>query len=252
MAAKVEPALLKRMLGGSTDSYHRLVIEMAHRADLDSLPRDQSREKRHSTVVGHLQQTASEIQADLLAFLQEEKAKGRVREIQPFWIFNGIAVTADSSTVLNLAARQDIGAIREDRWRQWIDPLAISDPDFIFSSSEPWNILQIQADRAWDALGLDGSGVTIAIMDTGVDWQHPALQAQYRGYKEGGLAIHQGNWLCTTDEGYLYPVDGNGHGTHVAGIAVGSLDDQGQAIGVAPGAQWIAVKMLNNGCFGYD
>ena len=38
----------------------------------------------------------------------------------------------------------------------------------------------------------------------------------------------------------------------VAGTAVGSRDTSGQAIGVAPGARWIAVKMLNDSGYGYD
>jgi len=47
-------------------------------------------------------------------------------------------------------------------------------------------------------------------------------------------------------------VDGHGHGTHVTGTAVGGQDNAGTAIGVAPGAKWIAVKTLNDAGYGYD
>nr|NIV38297.1 S8 family serine peptidase [Anaerolineae bacterium] len=112
-------------------------------------------------------------------------------------------------------------------------------PESVGDGAIQWNITQIRADLAWSILDLNGSGVTVGIMDTGVDWQHPSLEAQYRGYKPGGLPVHEGNWICTTDQELFYPVDAHGHGTHVAGTAVGSLDSSGQAIGVAPGASWI-------------
>jgi uncharacterized repeat protein (TIGR01451 family) len=210
--------------------------------------------------VNTLQTTAEASQAQIRAELEARHSRGQVVEYRPFWIFNGLAVVADADTLLALAARPDVQFIRQDDWRRWIDaapnaavPLPAS-PDrqpIEEPASVAWNIAQVRADLAWSALGLDGSGVTVAIMDTGVDWQHPALQSQYRGYKPGGLVIHEGNWFCTTDEGYLYPVDGDGHGTHVAGTAVGSRDATGQAIGMAPGARWIAVKTLNDWGYGY-
>jgi uncharacterized repeat protein (TIGR01451 family) len=80
-----------------------------------------------------------------------------------------------------------------------------------------------------------------------VDWQHPALLIKYRGYSPKGLHVHPGNWFCATDEGYSYPGDGHGHGTHTMGTIVG---DGG--IGVAPGARWIAVKIFHNQGYAYD
>ncbi len=88
-------------------------------------------------------------------------------------------------------------------------------------------------------------------MDTGVDWQHPILINQYRGYDPKGPAIHAGNWHVSTNEPYLYPGDGFGHGTHVAGTIVGD-DHNGVRTGVAPGAKWIAVKIFNNTGFTYE
>lgn len=251
--SKVEPALLKEVLGGDEGSRLRFVVELAHQVSLASLPRTQTRLDRRHEVVTMLQTIALQTQADLLSFLQARQLAGQVQLIHPFWIFNGLGVIADADTLLALASRPEVRMIREDRWRRWVEPFplieSLARPD---GSSTGWNIGQIRADLAWSALGLHGNGVTVAIMDTGVDWQHPALLQRYRGYKAEGLPIHQGNWLCTTDEAYLYPVDGHGHGTHVAGIAVGNPDLAGQAIGVAPGARWIAVKMLDDQGYAYD
>ena len=110
-----------------------------------------------------------------------------------------------------------------------------------------WNVALVQADRVWELLGIIGDGAVVASLDTGVDWEHPYLRSRYRGYTGKPFADHEGNWYCATDEGYTYPGDGYGHGTHTTGIMVGE-----QGIGVAPGAQWIAAKIFNNQGQTYD
>lgn len=253
LVSRIEPALLKQVVDGTPGDHFRVVVELNQQTDLAALPDGLSRMDSQRWLVTELQSTAEREQAELLTFLQAQQARGQVQQVRSFWIFNGLAVTADADTLLALASQPQVHIIREDRWRQWVKPLAVQDgaPQLEATDVE-WNLSKVRADLVWSALGLDGNGATVAIMDTGVDWQHPALQSQYRGYKPGGLTVHQGNWACTTDEGYVYPVDGNGHGTHVAGTAVGSSDATGRAIGVAPGARWIAVKPLNDAGYGYD
>jgi bacillopeptidase F len=58
-------------------------------------------------------------------------------------------------------------------------------------------------------LNVTGTGVVVANIDTGVDWQHPALQTSYRGYNPKGLTNHLDNWFDATGIGAQYPVDGN-------------------------------------------
>ena len=90
--------------------------------------------------------------------------------------------------------------------------------------------------------------------DTGVDWNHPALLPQYRGW-DGAAASHAYNWhdaihdadpLNACGSNSPEPCDDQGHGTSVAGLAVG--DDGGEnRIGVAPGARWIGCRNMNIG-----
>ena len=81
----------------------------------------------------------------------------------------------------------------------------------------------------WEA-GLDGTGVRIAIVDTGIDAEHPDF--------DGRVAVT----ADFTGEG---PQDMHGHGTHCAGIAAGSGDaSAGRYRGVAPGASIYAAKVL--------
>jgi uncharacterized repeat protein (TIGR01451 family) len=249
----VEPELLHHLLESEPDRQYQVIVEMTEQAHAPQLASDAVLEARASYVVAELQETARKSQAGLLAFLEARQSEGHVQSYRSFWIFNGLAVIADADSLLEIAAQPEVRLIREDRWRQWVDPLAIEETlDSASDAPGLWNLAQIQANLAWINLGTTGSGATVGIMDTGVDWQHPALQLQYRGYKPSGLSVHEGNWFCATDEGYLYPYDGHGHGTHVTGTAVGSQGADGVAVGVAPGAQWIAVKTLNNAGYGYD
>ncbi len=251
--SRIDPTLLKEMLGGEPGAYHRFIIELTEQLDIDLLSPSLPVSTRTQAVVARLQATAQRSQVGLLETLGKQQALGNAQDIRPLWVFNGIAATASVDTILALAAHPEVRIIRADRWRQWTKPPTTADSDSLPGETDAeWNIERIRADLAWSVLGLDGTGVTVAIMDTGVDWQHPALQNQYRGYHPGGLVIHEGNWACTTDEGYEYPVDLHGHGTHVTGTAVGGQDASGRSIGVAPGARWIAVKMLNDWGYGYD
>ncbi len=249
----LEPSLLRQVLSGDRSGQYRVIIELDFEPLSLPVSPDSAKADLRNQAVAHMQSEATGAQAELLGFLEAQQRAGHVQSIRPFWIVNGIAATADAETLLDLAARPDVRLIREDRWRQWAEPPTITESASpSINPALEWNLAQIGADLAWSALGLDGSGVTVGIIDTGVDWQHPALQARYRGYKPGGLPVHAGNWFCTTDEGALYPVDGHGHGTHVAGTAVGSQDIAGLGIGVAPGARWIAVKTLNDQGYAYD
>jgi subtilisin family serine protease len=93
-------------------------------------------------------------------------------------------------------------------------------------------------------LGVDGSGVTWAIVDTGIDWDHPDLAPNIAGgYNFPGACIEPGQPGndCA----------GGGHGTHVAGIVAGTgnagyTDGEGfqYGLGVAPGAGLFAINSL--------
>ena len=84
----------------------------------------------------------------------------------------------------------------------------------------------------------------VANIDTGVEFDHPALVNQYRGTQGEGMYDHNYNWFDPSNIcGFPSeaPCDNEGHGTHTMGTIVG--DDGGDnQIGVAPGAQWIAAK----------
>ncbi len=83
--------------------------------------------------------------------------------------------------------------------------------------------------------GIDGSGIKIAIIDTGVDFNHPDLF----GWGPDGKVIGGYNFI---HENQL-PLDTNGHGTQVAGV----IAADGQIVGIAPKAKILAYKVSENG-----
>ena len=93
-------------------------------------------------------------------------------------------------------------------------------------STPLWNHVHIGAPDAWQHA--DGSGIKVAVIDTGVDYNHPELKERF-----GDLIGYN---VISPDEP---PDDDNDHGTHVAGIIAGSYT------GVAPGSTLYAVKVLD-------
>lgn len=102
--------------------------------------------------------------------------------------------------------------------------------------------LDTELDNSWGVKHIDagvvhsynkGTGVKIAVVDSGIDYSHSDLDANYAG----------GYDFVNSDSD---PVDDNGHGTHVAGTVAAEDNDSG-VVGVAPEASLYALKVLDSG-----
>lgn len=102
--------------------------------------------------------------------------------------------------------------------------------------AEQWALTAIGAPPAWTVT--DGDGVTIAVVDTGVDLDHPDLVDRL---------VPGWDFVDGDDE----PDDPHGHGTHVAGIAAASADGNG-GMGVAPAASIMPLRVLDEQGSGDD
>jgi uncharacterized repeat protein (TIGR01451 family) len=260
--------LLRALLEAEPDETLRVIVYVREQANLEAAAGGAlSAAEARSHVVSALQANATRSQAPLRAYLEAAQAIGLVESYTPFWLFNGIAVRARPSAIRALAANPTVALVDLDHYRQWLttrqvanqqisksanlhSPFSILHSQFSILHSQfapEWGIARIRADQVWASLHISGTGAVVAGMDTGVDWLHPALQANYRGYNLHGPANHTYSWHDATAGGAQYPVDGHGHGTHTLGTIVGQ-----DGIGVAPGARWIAVKALDNQGYGYD
>ena len=195
-----------------------------------------NRKQRGAALERALRSTADDAQKGVIALLRRRQAQGLVTVVDPLWIVNAVSVTAAPSVIRELAARKDV---------RRIDPeLAIQAPAALRTAAavapdqaaaEP-NVALVNAPALW-SLGYRGQGVVVANMDTGVDASHPDLAGRWRGGTN--------SWFDPYGQHPTVPTDVNGHGTATMGVMVGG-DAGGTAIGMAPDARWIAVKVFND------
>ncbi|HNB54622.1 MAG TPA: S8 family serine peptidase, partial [Anaerolineales bacterium] len=249
----VHPALAKALLTTPADEYLPVVIEWPRSPNLLQALRPGDKLAQREQVIATLQNDTREKTASLMAFLQSQTSLQQAKTPRAFWISPIIILQARPALIQQLTQRTDISSLRLDE-AMTLEPITyteMTDANFLQPDDMLWNLETVHVGLTEQALGLDGTGVVVANLDSGVDWMHPALMTHYRGYRPGGLSIHYGNWHVSTNEEYTYPGDGNGHGTHTMGTIVGD-DGQGMRTGVAPGAKWIAVKMFTNNGVTYE
>jgi subtilisin family serine protease len=102
-----------------------------------------------------------------------------------------------------------------------------------------WGVKRIGAGIVHES-GNKGAGVKIAIIDTGIDYNHEDLNANFNKNLLGYDFVNSDN----------DPMDDDGHGTHVAGIIAAEDNDDG-VVGVAPDAELYALKVLDDTGSGY-
>ncbi len=241
VAGKIESLVLEELEAyGQTDYF----IWMVEKADLSPATQLPTKLAKGQFVFETLRATAERTQKDLRRFLD-----GQGVDYQPFYIANKILVRGGSEPLLiEVAGRQDVERITANHEFQLEEPFIDPKAPIGTEAIEP-NITFVNADDVW-ALGVTGAGTVMAGNDTGLDWDHPALINQYRGWN-GVTADHNYNWWDATGTYPTVPDDGHGHGTHTTGTMVG--DDGGSnQIGMAPGAQTVHCKNMTNSGSGSD
>ena len=245
IGTKIDPDLQLDLATQPKDHQFKVIIDLENRADLTAIAQDSSLQAKRFGTVALLKETAVSSQANLLQEIETLSIQEEINDYHPFWIVNKIAVQGSKSAIQALSTHPDVVAIRPDAQVASINPptddeilkllqtpFEVSATNAATDTGHTWGVDRIRAPYVWHGLGIDGSGVTIAIMDSGVDYTHPALIDSYRGNLGGGVFNHADNWLHTSIPTTTVPTDTLGHGTHVAGTAVGK-----DGIGVAPGCE---------------
>jgi subtilisin family serine protease len=221
------------------------LIVLGEQADLSAAYRITDWAERGRYVYRTLVSWAEQSQAGLR---RELDARGLA--YRPFWIVNAVLAHGSLADVQAAAARAEVAQVRANSTQSLPSPAPADDsggedrcsPD---APGNPvcWNIRAIRADAVWRTFGVTGAGVVVAGIDTGVGFENPALAAQYRGAAGDGRYDHDYNWF--DPQGLLeQPTDPSGHGTHTMGTIVARGDGSAAhpAVGIAPGARWIAAR----------
>jgi subtilisin len=141
-------------------------------------------------------------------------------------IINAIACSLPPQAVTALQKNPKIAYIEED--------IQVSAAALELDNS--WGVKHIGAGTVHD-LGNEGAGVKVAVLDTGINYNHEELSASFGGAYKGGVDIINND---------ADPFDDNGHGTHCAGIIAAAHNNNDVVVGVAPQVSLYSVKVLNS------
>jgi subtilisin family serine protease len=218
---KLTPELVRQLRQSAASDQISCIVLMK-----DELPYATVSTRSTQDRIDTFRAVAQSSQAPVLAALGQWGSTSVVPE--SFWVVNGFHLVATPDVIRWLSARDDIREISFDDRVFLIEPSAGGEQSGTERGIE-WNVTKVGAPACW-SMGFDGQGVVIAQTDTGVDATHPALQDRFSGYWHDSI------------NGNTSPYDDNGHGTHTMGTIVGA-----GGIGVAPGATFVAAKVLDSG-----
>lgn len=219
-------------------------------------------DRRGTEYVSALKEYSREQQSEIKKFLEE----GTGEVINTFWIANAILVEVEVGELDKLAEFEQIWKVHEN-FEVDIDdsyPLKFPVAESSYATSEvqanktsdneTWGLDRINVSEVWDGgeiweQGYNGSGVKVAVSDTGVDIEHPDLEGKMMTIDEDD-PHYPGGWIEIDEDGEIVE-DSNpheqhtGHGTHVSGTVVGG-NASGRNIGVAPGVDLMHVGIYSS------
>lgn len=158
------------------------------------------------------------------------RAGGMPRRSHTF--INAVSAQVPEEQISIMKRDPDIAYVEEDKLVSYAEP-ATSSAEY----ADAWGVQHIGADAAVKS-GIRGSGIKVAVLDTGIDYNHPDLKDNYKG-----------GYNFAYDNDDPYDDSRQGHGTHIAGI-IAARDNGTGVVGVAPDASLYAVKVLNGGLLG--
>lgn len=224
------------------DGQAKILVVLKEQADIEDALLLSTKEEKGQYVYERLTEVAARTQPAVQVVLDKMGVAYKA-----YWIRNMFQIEATSMVQVNaLAALPAVGAI-EYVYPDFLDvqPVPADVP-----ASQPeaieWGIDRVDAELVWD-MGITGAGAVVGDLDSGVQYDHPALVQQYRGCVDPPACTvfdHNYNWW-EGPSGAQEPYDTGSHGTHTMGTMVGSdlpsdPPNAPNAIGMAPGARWIA------------
>ena len=139
-----------------------------------------------------------------------------------------------NAAAVRVANKDVVEALRADPNVAYVEP---DYKRYALGETIPWGVTAVKAPQAWTSS--TGAGIKVAVIDTGIDYNHPDLAANYAG----------GYDFVNKDSD---PFDDNGHGTHCSGT-IGAITNNGLGVAsVAYNVDLYALKVLNAEGSGYS
>ena len=242
----LDPLLNQEMNRRSDDERIEVVVLMKAQYDRLQLSRRAdfipTKAERRDFVVNELKTFTEASQHDLKRVLAEMESHGMVSSVRSLWSANTLYFEATKTAILDLAERTDIEIITLNTQHQWIAEGETPKPASATRETTP-NITKVKADQVWE-LGYTGAGVVVAVVDSGVNYNHLDLADHL--WDGGEEFPHHGYDIVNNDND---PMDDKGHGTHCAGTVLGD-GTAGSLTGIAPEATLMCVKSIRGDGFG--
>ena len=203
----------------------------------------ENKKARREFVVNELKHFSEKSQQEVLSIIQSEQRNGKVTNIVSHWLSNSITCTTTKDVIYLLSERDDILIIGHNADKNAIlsgQQSAVSGQQSVKAEAEiEEHVSQVNAPQVWDQ-GYTGEGVLVAILDTGVNYEHPDLADHLW---DGGSQYP--NHGYNSYDGSNITMDNRGHGTHCAGIICGDGTGDKQT-GIAPDVTLMCIKTLND------
>jgi subtilisin family serine protease len=228
-----------------------VLIVMEEQADVEALlpvAGRLGRTERRAFAMGELELLAARTQGRLLRHLAAAERVGRAADIQPIWLANGIATRLTAAAIDELLAFDEIRIVLWDRTPPASEVTDITEPmERVAESSGDmtiwWQLDYVRAPEVW-ALGYQGEGVVVCVVDSGIDRNHTDLRTHIwnnadeipaNGIDDDQNGYIDDTWGWNFEQNNNNPVPGISHGTGCAGIVAGD-GAAGTNTGVAPRA----------------
>ncbi len=237
---EVSTRLQQALQNAKADEYVYGFIYLKDQVDINSLDTKLYKEKaslqqRAFEVITALQQKANETQQPFISQFESKTESGEIFSYQRFWIANMFSVIAKPSFFYEMMTRQEVAQMDLDAELLLDAPVKGTATDMGTESVEA-GVKIINAHKLWE-MGITGQGRLLMGIDTGVDYNHPQLNARWRGQH-----VPSNQAWFDPGGGTTTPSDCDNHGTHTMGTMVGRI--VGDTIGVAIDAEWIAAKTI--------
>ena len=236
----IEPELQKILNQKSNDkiSINIVLNSQADNEDLNVKYKDiNDKALKREAVIKELKAFSADNQNEVMSFLQAEAGNANVTDLKAHWLVNTINCTATKNVIYELSEQPGISVI------------GYNDKVKLISDEKPKkaqqrgsltdNITAVGANQVW-AEGFTGKGVTVAVLDSGVNSEHVDLADHLW---DGGYEYPDHGWNFIDNNSNTN--DNHGHGTHCAGTICGD-GTSGTQTGMAPDATLMCIKVLGD------